>query len=250
LSETFFDYRSRVKQDRLNKFIESLVQYLESHGNGVIPLEIQQSEEFGDLFEAVVRRIIQINSIEKTVRFRNVIGDYISEPIKLDNRDTYLELIDRLNEIQIKILKCHAQIKANVRALLKQRDALKEEMYKLNDKLEREAKLLKEGKSSTYYDHTRAIYGIDEQLREVEKEIKKDGDIRNAVYYGLEKGDFLFLIQDLYSKGLLIDQGGGTFDTKPFETMGITIFGLSFLKFINEDIGNIIKPHTDLDIVG
>jgi hypothetical protein len=71
LSETFFDYRSRVKQDRLNSFIESLVQYLENI-NGGVTVELQQSEDFGDLFESIVKRVIQTSSKEKAVRFRNV----------------------------------------------------------------------------------------------------------------------------------------------------------------------------------
>jgi hypothetical protein len=182
----------------------------------------------------IVKRVIQTSSKDKAVRFRTVIGNYISEPIKLDYQDSYLDLIDRLNEIQIKILKCHAQVTENIRALLKRRDALKEEMFRLNDKLEHQAELLNEGEASRYHDHTRTIFSIDGQLKAIEASIRRDGDIRKADYYGLENGDYLFLVQDLYAKGLLIDQGVGTFDTKPFDTMAITAFGLGFLKFISE----------------
>lgn len=235
LSETFFDYRSRVKQERLNNFIESLVQYLQSTGGCGIPLEIQRSEDFGDLFESIVKRVIQTNSTERIERFRNVIGNYVADPVKLDHRDTYLDLIERLNEPEINILKCHAQITENIRTLLKRRDGMREEMNRLNDRLEHEAGLLNEGKPSQYHDHTRTILNIDAQFKKVETTIKKDGDIRKAEYYGLESGDYLFFVQNLYAKGLLVDLGIGTFDTKPFDTMGITAFGLGFLKFLNEE---------------
>ncbi|MEH6309071.1 hypothetical protein RYH73_25695 [Olivibacter sp. CPCC 100613] len=241
LSEIFFDYRSRVKQDRLNNFIESWEQYLKNSCGSGIPLEIQQSEDFGDLFESIVKRVIQTNSTEKVTRFRNVVGNYIAEPIKLDYRDSFLDMIERLNEPQIKILKCHAQITENIRSLLKRREGMQEEMFRLNDKLAHEAELLNDRKPNKYHEHTRNILNIDGHLKEVDKAIKKDGDIRKADYYGLESGDYLFLVQDLYSKGLLVDLGVGTFDTKPFDTMGVTAFGLKFLKFINEEKENAIE---------
>jgi hypothetical protein len=107
-------------------------------------------------------------------------------------------------------------------------------MFRLNDKLEHQPELLNEGQASSYHDHTRTILSIDGQLKAIEALIRRDGDIRKADYYGLENGDYLFLVQDLYAKGLLIDLGLGTFDTKPFDTMAITVFGLGFLKFIIE----------------
>jgi|GEM_PF-736537 len=241
LSEIFFDYRSRVKQDRLNNFIESLVQYLKSSGGSGVPREVQQSEDFGDLFESIVKRVIQTNSTEKVTRFRNVVGNYIAEPVKLDHRDSFLDLIEWLNESQIRILKCHAQITENIRSLLERRDGMQEEMSRLNDKLEHEVELLNNRKPNKYYEHTRIILNIGGQLKEIEKAIKKDDDIRKADYYGLESGDYLFLVQDLYSKGLLVDLGVGKFDAKPFETMAVTTFGLRFLKFINEDKEDAIE---------
>jgi hypothetical protein len=234
LNEVFFDYRSRVKQERLNVFIEELLKYLESNNLKSIPAEIQQSEDFGDLFESIVKRVIQTNYEEKMNRFRNVVIDYLSNPIKLDYSDTYLDIIDRINEIQIKILKAHALIKDNMRTLLKLQKGLKEEMYKLNDKLEYEKSLLSDGKANNYYDLTSSILALNNQLKKTNQEIKIDDQIRHADYYGLTEGDYLFLVQDLYAKGLLIDIGIGGIDTKSFENMAITSFGKGFLNFINE----------------
>ncbi|QEC78433.1 hypothetical protein [Mucilaginibacter ginsenosidivorax] len=233
LSEVFFDYRSRVKQDRLNSFIEGIIDYLKRNDIEAISTEIQESEDFGDLFESVIRRVIQTNSAERICRFRSVVTDYIANPVKIDYRDTYLDIIERINGTQIKILKAHVQIENDIRLLLRQRDGLREEMLKLNNKLE----TLGDLNGDTIGDHfdiTSSITSTDHQLKNVEKEIELDSILRKPAYYGVESGDYLFLIQDLYGKGLMVDEGIGALDTKPFDKMAITDFGKGFLKFINE----------------
>lgn len=234
LNEVFFDYRSRIKQQRLNNFIEAVIAYLESKNVNAISLEIQQSEDFGDLFESIVRRVVQTSSEEKRIRFRNVLVGYVSNPTKLDYRDTYLDILEKVNETQIHILKAHSKIKDDFKNLITQRDGMSEEMSRLNDKLEYEKKLVEGGKPNNYFDYTKSILSISSSLKKVKQDINIYEDYRKADYYGIEKGEYLFLLQDLYSKGLLIDQGIGAIGTNAFEIMAITSFGKEFLKFINE----------------
>ena len=50
-----FDYRGKIKQERLNQFTELLENYFSNHKG--INLENFRREEFGDLFEEVLKRV-------------------------------------------------------------------------------------------------------------------------------------------------------------------------------------------------
>lgn len=57
LSEVFFEYRGRIKQERLNKFTVLLSDYFSQ--NCDFNIKNIQSEDFGDLLESVIKRVIQ-----------------------------------------------------------------------------------------------------------------------------------------------------------------------------------------------
>jgi len=76
LNEAFYDYRGRVKQNRLNDFSALLIEYFQKH------TEVNLTElnwlEFGDLFESVVLRVVRTGSRQKHARFRDILTNYIS----------------------------------------------------------------------------------------------------------------------------------------------------------------------------
>ncbi len=73
-------------------------------------MENLKTEEFSDLFEAVLRRVTQTKSKEKHKRFRDVLIHHIKNPDPdIDNSETYLDAITSLNEMSINILKEHQQ---------------------------------------------------------------------------------------------------------------------------------------------
>lgn len=234
LSEAFFDYRSRVKQDRLNHFLESLISYFQNNGGPGLEAGLIESDAFGDLFESILRRVVLNHHPEKMLRFRNVITGFAEGTVTNEYRETFLDLIDRLNESHIRILKAHATISAPVRNYFRQREGLDAEISKLSVQLEAAKNEVQQDayNGPDYYDITRVIYGLSEELKKVNEKIDQDAAIRKADHYGVSDSEYLFLIQDLYSKALLTDQGIGTFDTKPFEHMAITDFGRQFLQFI------------------
>src|SRR6266496_480635 len=106
LSEVAFDYRSRIKQNRLNNFTQLLVEFFKDTRN--IKLENIKTEEFSDLFESVLKRVVQTKSEEKHRRFKNILVNQIQNPSQnIDNSEIYLDLISSLSEIEINILHQH-----------------------------------------------------------------------------------------------------------------------------------------------
>ena len=76
--------------------------------NPAINLETLKTEEFSDLFESVIRRVLQTKSREKHIRFRDVLLRQIHQPNdEIENAETYLDLIGTLNEPAIWILNEH-----------------------------------------------------------------------------------------------------------------------------------------------
>jgi hypothetical protein len=71
------------------------------------------------------------------------------------------------------------------------------------------------------------------RITDIQAKINENNRSRKHTTYNITEGEYVFLVQDLYSKGLLMDSVG-SFDVKPFEYMYITEFGEKFLHFINE----------------
>jgi hypothetical protein len=63
--------------------------------------------------------------------------------------------------------------------------------------------------------------------------VKSLQKFRESDFFKLSESEYLYYKQTLFSKGLLIDKGGGTYDGgKPFFYMWLTEFGQKFLEFI------------------
>lgn len=232
LSEIFFDYRSRVKQDRLNKFLVDFRNYLEESGMTEMPNELLKDEDFGDLFESVIRRVIQTNSKEKIQRFKSILGNFIIYHERNEYSETFLEIADKINETQICILQSHSLIKTDIRSALAEKEYLSNQMSELNIRLNTAKNRYDKGGAGEYHNLTSEILLLSHRLKEVKKTIQIDASRRDASFYNIDQGEFMFLKQDLYTKGLLLDLGINSIDSKPFEIMGITEFGESFLRFI------------------
>lgn len=104
LNEVIFDHRGRIKQERCNRFIYELTQYMASINERDIDIEFLKSEDFSDLFESIMRRVIPNRSEEKMHRFKKILVKQMIAPSYSDYTETFLDLVQRLNEKQIEIL--------------------------------------------------------------------------------------------------------------------------------------------------
>ena len=104
LDEVLFEYRSRVKQERLNRFVEELEKYFRSIHSGDIDREHLESEEFGDIFESILRRVVHTASEEKMHRFKKILLNEMAHTYTSDFKETFLDIVSRINEDQILIL--------------------------------------------------------------------------------------------------------------------------------------------------
>ncbi len=213
----FFEYRNAVKQNRINKFIELLQEYLETSGlNKTIDFDLINEEEFTDLFEAVLVRVSRTRSVEKLDRFKLIIAKKLVETLPIDYVDTFLDLVSELKEKQIEILQAHYQIYKTLKG---------ENLLAFNNSIRIQLNAENEKRTNTEPHN----YGI---LKNRLKEFMK---FRTGVTYNITDGEYRFLIQDLAAKSLLVDFGIGGIGTSPYDLMEITEYGKYFLEFIESN---------------
>ena len=107
----FLDYRSQVKLERLCRFFEEFMIYIESMDSCEVDQKHLKSEEFGDIFESVLRRVVNTASEEKVHRFKKILHNEMKHISKSDFKETFLDIAFRINEDQILILKHFRKVK-------------------------------------------------------------------------------------------------------------------------------------------
>lgn len=196
LNEVIFDFRGRIKQERCNRFINELTKYMASIDEKCIDFAFIKSDDFSDLFESIIRRVIYNRSEEKMHRFKKILVKQMMVPSHSDYTETFLDLVERLNEKQIEILSAY-------------KDAGCNDSSKGNDTKH-------EHKEKTLYDKS------------------KLDSYRKNEYYNIDEETYKFYVQDLASKALLIDNGMNIVGAGPMELLDITGFGHAFLGFIEK----------------
>jgi len=226
LTELIFDFHTRIKQDRLNKFVELFSEYFLEESN--INLENLNNEDFCDLFESVLKRVVLTKSESKLKRYKNILVQKINDPSLVTNySEIYLDLVNSLSENDIMILSHYSAFTEDYHTMNSLLNKLQDDLLKNKDALKKEKKFI-----NNYSILVNDSVRLKEEIKLLNKKIEDYSKCKNADFYGISEQQFLYSKQILYSKGLLIDSGIGSIGGKPFESMTITKFGIEFLNFI------------------
>ncbi|KAB7530772.1 hypothetical protein F8C76_04540 [Flagellimonas olearia] len=104
LTETFFGIRSRLKLNRAENFIIEFSKYIKSTTPD-FDIEVVDSEDFGDFFEQVLIKVSQTHSEIKLNGFKKLTANQILNPVSYDLAPKYLELISKINENHLILLR-------------------------------------------------------------------------------------------------------------------------------------------------
>jgi hypothetical protein len=212
----FIDFRSRIKQNRLNNFIESFQSYLQqSHSKETLHFDLLSEEDFTDILESVLKRVAITKSIKQLDRFKIVLEKSLSNPQDINFTESFLDLITRLHETQIEILIRHDEISTSLQ---------KKDLLGINNSLRIELA----------NENTFRTEGNENKYEKIQKELDAFTKFRSSEFYKISKDEYTFFIQDLSAKSLLIDFGVGGIGVGPFDLMEITEYGRQFLQFIKQ----------------
>lgn len=227
LDELFFEYNGRLKQKRLNGFVEILVENFTKGAE--INLENIKTEDFNDLFESVLRRVVQTKSELKLLRFKDILIKELNCPSEnVELIDHYLDLISNLTEEEITILYNHRFFTMKYEEEIDEMNLLKDNLTSLEQQLKKESMIINESKFRKPHDEVKVKY---EKKKEY---IFSFAKYKKADFYDLSENTFMFYKQRLFSKGLLIDNRMNRIGNLPFGHMGITEFGIEFIDFIKK----------------
>ena len=228
LNELFFEYNGRIKQKRLNHFVEILSDYFAE--NSETNIENIQTEDFNDLFESVLKRVVTTKSTLKMERYRDILIKELSNPTKeTELIDIYLDLISSLSEEELIILFHHRHFDKTYNQEFEKLLDLKKQFDKVLEQKKRETIIIERSK---YEDEYLRLKG---EIEELETKHKKLEQYKQSSFYDIDDQKFFFYKQRLYSKGLLYDDGMGRLDVRPFQLMNITEFGIEFIDFIQKE---------------
>ena len=196
LTDTFIRYRNLIKQERVCDLLEELKKDVESMDPHEFDQEYLRSEEFSDILESILWRVVNTASEEKVHRFKMILLNEMKHTYESDFKETFLDIAFRINEDQILILDHFREIRNS------------------------------ESESSS---ERGIIQSEDAGGEGARASLNRERDL-----LGFDESKYLFYVQDLVSKSLLYDENILLFDGggKPYTNLKITPFGEEFLRFI------------------
>lgn len=230
LNEVLFEYRGKIKQKRLNVFVDLLMNYFSNHKG--IDLESFQTVEFGDLFESVLMKVAQTQSLEKLKMFKNILVNQLENPTQnIDDSEVYLELISTLSETELKILFEYRLFAKKFKSQANEVRALEVAVQQAQNNLgNSNIRNTQEGMPNL----EAKLFALENDLGKKTNELNTLQNIRESKHFKLTNDQYLYFKQRLFSKGLLIDNAVGSIGGHPFQVMGITHFGIEFIDYILE----------------
>jgi hypothetical protein len=235
LTEAIFDLRGKLKQKRVNEFVESFASHLEiayTLNTAINPLS---TEAFSDIWENALLKVARTRSVKKMQLFQNLLLTHILSEADPDLTEMYLDIIDRISEKQLLILSgLYHGYGGDFIFLHEKVYELRTEIRTIESERERE---------QTFVQSTDRVYTMDkfikkkrEEQEQLLEEIKKASEWYAPEKYNCTASEYFFLLQDLSSKGLIIDMGS-KFNADPFTIVEVNQMGTDILKFLNTPAG-------------
>ena len=107
LNEAIFEGRARLKQERLEKFVEYLAENLQTLETDKIDAAYIQSAEFVDFLEDVLIRAAKVRAEEKRSKLAAVLAGRLQHAESTPFDDRFLDLLVYLSDTQVRILAEH-----------------------------------------------------------------------------------------------------------------------------------------------
>lgn len=238
INEAVFEARSRIKQNRINTFIENFGEYLNQFKEEELNLEQIKNDDFGDFFEELIIKVSKTRSESKRKAFQTLLGNQLVNPSPIDFTELILETISSLQEKQIPILyKLYDHYDSPYTTYKGILVGQEKELARLEKELKKEYWQLNSAEDAVFVDEIKdlenRIEAKKKEIQESQKIVEENKEPYLAESYGCENYEFYFLIQDLVNKGLLVDLGM-KYNAEPFELVEITSLGMELIDTLNE----------------
>jgi hypothetical protein len=232
VKDVLLDYRSQVRQDRINHFVGLLEDELVKMNINPTTLK---TEENVDLFESIFQKVIETRSEQKRVGFKNILIHGIKDNQQVEYCELFSNLLLELHSKEIEILFEYQKYTINGEGPLTVRNRWKNELEQLERQVRMglpEPQQASTSKAFSVVMPRKTRKEIDRFIKEAETMLKEYEQKCTAETFKLSEDEYQFFLQNLSAKGLLVDDGVGAIGVSTFEIMSLTKFGKRFLSFI------------------
>ncbi|GEM_PF-3155376 len=226
LNNVFFEYRSNIKQARLNKFVEALEEELADMD--INPTSLQ-TEESVDLFDTVFRKVTDTRNEKKRGGLKNILGQGLKHQGQIEYCELFAEHLLSFLPKELEILAAHQSYVLNGKGPLPRKNELKEELHELGLRYQplNNAPIMLNLRPKPGVE-PRPVHIVSKENAEAKKMLEQYEKEMVAEKFGISEDELRFFIQNLQSKGLLRDDGAGAIGVRATEIMSITSLGLKF----------------------
>lgn len=233
LNEVTFEARSRIKQERVNKFILEFGEFINKNSEKDYDLGSLNVEQISDVFEEILISISKTSAEHKRKVFQQILFKQLtSNNLETDETIRFINITNELTKTEFEILSAFNSLSDNVLKYKVQILELEEERKQLRIQIE--------DLNNEYVGNETKEERLNKRLKQIPRLIKqkrsalKNGDINPNyhVTFDLTREDYISEVQDLISKGLLFDFALRTQIIDPFVHFGITSLGRSYMKYI------------------
>lgn len=234
LNEIVFNYRSRIKEKRLLEFVKQLEQSIAELQDNDINYEYLKSDEFSDILEEIFKKISTTSSSEKSARFKKILIGEMTATLHTDHKLTFLDITNSITEKQIEILKEHSTIGKSIGKYYKDIELLNNQIPDLIKTISNEKSIASRGYKNDPILFEKRLKLMTREVNRKMKGVKQAEPKRYGKHYNVSQDQYNLLVQDLISKGLLVDIGIGITNLNPFQIVEVTSFGKEYLKYLME----------------
>jgi hypothetical protein len=235
LNELAFEARSRIKQERVNKFVTEFSEFMNENSKEQFDLDNLNVEQISDVFEEIIISISKTSAEhKKNVLKRILLNQLLSNEVETDETLRFVNIINELTQTEFKILSEFHALSDNVLKYKVQILELEAEKKELEIQIS--------DLKGEYIDNETKRKRIEDRLSKIPRLIRKrrtalkSGNINPNYHttFDLSREVYISEIQDLISKGLLFDFALRTKIIDPFVHFGITSLGRSFMNYVSE----------------
>lgn len=107
LNEAIFEIRGRIKQKRFNDFVETLTQRIQRLEEGLIDEDLVKSEEFGDIFESVLKEVTSKKMHQNIFILADITVESMKDSKILEHPllDLFVKIIASLTSAELAVLR-------------------------------------------------------------------------------------------------------------------------------------------------
>ena len=228
-----FEARSRIKQERVNSFVEEFGKFIGDKGSDQFDLQKLDAEHIGDVLEEIIISVSKTTSYHKRKVFKKILLKQLnSQEIDTDDSLRFINITQELTKAQLEILEAFNSLSDNLLKYKVQIIELEKEKQDIEQKIN-DRYVRSEGNDKT-------LWKLEERRKKIPRLIKKrrtalqTGKINPNSHksFGLKREDYITEIHDLIAKGLLFDFALRTQLIDPFVHFGITSLGRSYMNYV------------------